>query len=423
MPDSSRHTNPPRRNGATRLNIHDPGPDAGEEAAYYDGIGAELRAERLRCGLTLDDVSSRLRIRISHLEAIEAGRFGDLPGRIYAIGFLRSYAEFLGADGDVCVGLFKQEAGPGGHSRKLSFPVPADENRRPALWTLLVSVVLTGAIYAGWVISEDDAAPGQDLVSEVPARFTERIRVSAADQTVGSAQAAESTGPFRTAEAGEPEPVRSREIDLAVVGREPAPAVESDVPANAMPVPDGTADSAEAAPLEGEAVSQAAAAVVEQTPQAGNTLPPAPLPVTEATIADAPAPAADAPAAGAAARSGEETRVAAAPPPVPTVEARDGYVPRVLGVANRDSRVIVRATEVAQIIVKQKDGRTLMPHRVMQPGDIYRAPNLPDVLLESNNIGSLQILLDGRLIGRGDRLSGGSSTVKLDLEYLQSATN
>ncbi len=54
----------------------------------YNGVGNELLVVRRQHGLDLDTVSRELRIQYSHLDAIETGRFEDLPGPAYAIGFL-----------------------------------------------------------------------------------------------------------------------------------------------------------------------------------------------------------------------------------------------------------------------------------------------------------------------------------------------
>ena len=70
-------------------------------------ISALLRASRIRRGEGLRDVADQLRIRFVHLEAIEDGRFDELPGNTYAIGFIRTYAEHLGLDGEEIVRRFK----------------------------------------------------------------------------------------------------------------------------------------------------------------------------------------------------------------------------------------------------------------------------------------------------------------------------
>ncbi|HJO68942.1 MAG TPA: helix-turn-helix domain-containing protein, partial [Rhodospirillales bacterium] len=73
------------------------------------GVGALLRASRLRVGEDLRDVAANLCIRYLYLEAIEEGRYADLPGPTYAIGFVRAYAEHIGLDSDEVVRRFKQE--------------------------------------------------------------------------------------------------------------------------------------------------------------------------------------------------------------------------------------------------------------------------------------------------------------------------
>ena len=66
-------------------------------------IGASLREARLRRGLSAGDVERELRIRERYLRALEEEQWELLPGEAYAKGFLRTYAEFLGLDGQVYV--------------------------------------------------------------------------------------------------------------------------------------------------------------------------------------------------------------------------------------------------------------------------------------------------------------------------------
>jgi cytoskeleton protein RodZ len=61
-------------------------------------IGEALRSAREAQGTSLDDAAVATRIRSSYLEALEQERFGDLGGSVYAKGFLRSYAGYLGID-------------------------------------------------------------------------------------------------------------------------------------------------------------------------------------------------------------------------------------------------------------------------------------------------------------------------------------
>ena len=61
-------------------------------------LGVLLREARRRRGLTLADVHRDTRINPDYLEALEDERWSDLPAPVYARGFLRSYARYLGLD-------------------------------------------------------------------------------------------------------------------------------------------------------------------------------------------------------------------------------------------------------------------------------------------------------------------------------------
>jgi len=58
-------------------------------------VGDRLRAAREAARFDLNDIGTRTRIPIRHLEAIERGEFGTLPSPTYAIGFVKSYARAL----------------------------------------------------------------------------------------------------------------------------------------------------------------------------------------------------------------------------------------------------------------------------------------------------------------------------------------
>lgn len=62
------------------------------------GTGATLRMARLDRRLELDDVSRATKIRVRYLAALENEQLDLLPGRAYARGFLRDYAQFLQID-------------------------------------------------------------------------------------------------------------------------------------------------------------------------------------------------------------------------------------------------------------------------------------------------------------------------------------
>jgi cytoskeletal protein RodZ len=63
-------------------------------------IGSQLRATREAKGLTLAQAYKATRIKVVYLEALEANRHDAMPGPVQARGFVRSYANFLGLDGE-----------------------------------------------------------------------------------------------------------------------------------------------------------------------------------------------------------------------------------------------------------------------------------------------------------------------------------
>lgn len=72
-----------------------------------DGIGDAIRSERLRLGLTLEQIATQTKIGQYLLQAIEANQFDRLPGGLLTRSFLRQYAQVVGLDADEVVASFK----------------------------------------------------------------------------------------------------------------------------------------------------------------------------------------------------------------------------------------------------------------------------------------------------------------------------
>jgi cytoskeleton protein RodZ len=132
-------------------------PDAAEHAApeAARGVGAELAAARHERGLGLPEVAQQLKFGVRQLEALEADRFGELPGGTFARGMVRSYARLLKVDPDP---LLARIAGrfdaPDSNqlAARFSQPVPfSDAGRRSTLvyfgLSLAILVVVGGVAY------------------------------------------------------------------------------------------------------------------------------------------------------------------------------------------------------------------------------------------------------------------------------------
>jgi len=69
-------------------------------------IGSSLREARVRQGLEFAEIETGTKIRGKYLHALEDEHFDVLPGETYIKGFLRTYAEYLGLDGQLYVDEF-----------------------------------------------------------------------------------------------------------------------------------------------------------------------------------------------------------------------------------------------------------------------------------------------------------------------------
>lgn len=155
-----------------------------DELYYTDmPVGEILRRTRLHYGQSIADVEKTLRIRAIQIEAIESGTTENLPGRVYAIGFVRSYSEYLGLDGAKMVHLFKMQSGGKTIKPELHFPAAASESKVPPFWMVGVALAAAVLIIIGWWMLQDN---DRSLVSEVP-DVPVTMKLDARPKTVASA--------------------------------------------------------------------------------------------------------------------------------------------------------------------------------------------------------------------------------------------
>ena len=121
------------------------------------GIGIALRDARIARNLSLAEVSALLRIRESHLEAIELENFDQLPGNVYAIGFIRTYAQYLELnEGDLIMRFKAASVDPG----IADMVFQEEEEAEQISGALKISLLVVGAlvVYVLWLVAgaQDD---------------------------------------------------------------------------------------------------------------------------------------------------------------------------------------------------------------------------------------------------------------------------
>lgn len=108
---------------------------------YTDmSVGEILRKTREHYGQTIYDVEQNLNIRASQLHALEQENLDEIPGRVYAIGFVRAYSEYLGLDGDKMVHLFKAQTVGKRVKPELHFPVATNDSNDPNIHIVIASL-------------------------------------------------------------------------------------------------------------------------------------------------------------------------------------------------------------------------------------------------------------------------------------------
>jgi hypothetical protein len=123
-------------------------------------IGASLREARTRRGLSLDDVTTGLRIRERYVRALEEERWDLMPAEAYARGFLRMYAEFLGLNGGLYIDEYNARIAE--HDDEPFVPeshAPTKGRSRLFLRTI-VGVVALGAIVAALNVFDPGSPAG-----------------------------------------------------------------------------------------------------------------------------------------------------------------------------------------------------------------------------------------------------------------------
>jgi len=78
------------------------------------GLGDRFRAARESRGLSLSEAAEQIRIRSLYLEAIEDENWNAIGFPVYILGFLRTYARYLGVDPEEAVAEYRAATGESG---------------------------------------------------------------------------------------------------------------------------------------------------------------------------------------------------------------------------------------------------------------------------------------------------------------------
>lgn len=349
-------------------------------------VSESLRGRRIECGLDVDYVAQILKIRPAVLVAIENGKFDELPGPAYAVGFVRSYATYLGLDAEALVVRFKNETAEIARRPQLEFPLPIRDSRVPTGPLLVICVLLAGLTYAGWYYFSSTPDQLAGLTPAVPDRLLHLLKV--------------------------PPPPKpgSEPVAPAVTPAASAPATTAPAAAPEAAAPPATA------PAQPTASAPATAPAATAAPQSASTQPATPQAAVQPAVDGVP-PVESKPAAGPAIAALPQTPDMTQP----AVAADQPKQPdNTYGAPEGQARVVLHATADSWVQVRDK-GSNLLFTRVLKTGEHYNVPNQPGLTLVAGNAGGIDITVDGQEAHRLGDLGHVARNVSLDPDHLLGA--
>lgn len=111
-----------------------------------DTLGEALREARERSGLSALQLETQTRVHRRHLAALEQNDWSALPSRIFAIGYVRAYAQALGLDEHHAVERLKRESPDSTVPLQAPTGIAFQEVRKRSPWILAVAAVLAVAV-------------------------------------------------------------------------------------------------------------------------------------------------------------------------------------------------------------------------------------------------------------------------------------
>jgi hypothetical protein len=152
----------------------------------YDHFGAYLRDLREHFSLDIAEVARRTHIRAKYIQAMEDGQIDLMPGKVYARGYVVTYAEFFSLNAEEFATRYMEQHfaqnQPAEQPESLYF-IPEPKRVRSsqnALWKTRLQLaatilVVTAIIYA--ILPQDPApAPTATTVAPVPDRLLGQMR-------------------------------------------------------------------------------------------------------------------------------------------------------------------------------------------------------------------------------------------------------
>lgn len=132
-----------------------------------EDIGTILKSSRLKSKKSMEEISSELCIRKIYLTALEEGDYETLPPIPYGVGYVRTYARYLGLNPDRAVKLYKDASKIEEDKNEIENIVP--EKNKSNSWHIVIGILALALLYGGWEVysqKESKTKPATDVAAE-----------------------------------------------------------------------------------------------------------------------------------------------------------------------------------------------------------------------------------------------------------------
>lgn len=132
-----------------------------------EDIGTILKSSRLKSKKSMEEISSELCIRKIYLTALEEGDYEILPPIPYGVGYVRTYARYLGLNPDRAVKLYKDASKVEEDKNEIENIVP--EKNKSNSWHIVIGILALALLYGGWEVysqKESKTKPATDVAAE-----------------------------------------------------------------------------------------------------------------------------------------------------------------------------------------------------------------------------------------------------------------
>lgn len=127
-----------------------PGNYAGNAYNENYRVGDLLRRQRELRGEDIYRIADFLRIKPNFLFALENSKYDELPADAYVMGFLRTYASYLGLDGKSIIDRYRREMAGQRRKPALNMPQPIPEGKAPTALVIIIAIFLAVIVYSIW---------------------------------------------------------------------------------------------------------------------------------------------------------------------------------------------------------------------------------------------------------------------------------